>query len=131
MYNSHISTVNGAKKWLYIAISYQTRAEKLSKNFSSPSEYPDSVFACYRGYARCMQMYDACWSHIDATNASYFRKKDYEEKQIEIKRKKADKEAKKDEKFILVMLYLVSALIGVLFSDVLFSFIEWLAPLLI
>ena len=131
MYNSHISTVNGAKKWLYIAISYQTRAEKLSKNFSSPSDYPDSVFACYRGYARCMQMYDACWSHIDATNASYFRKKDYEEKQIEIQRKKADKEAKKDEKFILVMLYLVSALIGVLFSDVLFSFIEWLAPLLI
>lgn len=70
MYNSHISTVNGAKKWLYLAISYQTRAEKLSKNFSSPSEYPNSVFACYRGYARCMQMYDACWSHIDAMNAS-------------------------------------------------------------
>ena len=74
MYNSHISTVNGAQKWLYLAISYQTRAEKLSKNFSSPSDYPDSVFACYRGYARCMQMYDACWSHIDATNASYFKK---------------------------------------------------------
>ena len=131
MYNSYISTVNGAQKWLYLAISYQTRAEKLSKNFSSPSDYPDSVFACYRGYARCMQMYDACWSHIDATNASYFRKKDYEEKRIEIQRKKADKEAKKDEKFILVMLYLVSVLIGVLFSDVLISFIEWLAPLLI
>ena len=131
MYNSHISTVNGSQKWLYLAISYQTRAEKLSKNFSSPSDYPDSVFACYRGYARCMQMYDACWSHIDAINAAYFRKKDYEEKQIEIQRKKADKEAEKDEKFIRVMLYLVSALIGILFADVWILFIEWLAPHLI
>ena len=131
MYNSHIRTVNGAQKWLYLAISYQTRAEKLSKNFSSPSDYPDSVFACYRGYARCMQMYDACWSHIDATNASYFRKKDYEEKQIEIQRKKADKEAQKDEKFILVMFYLVSVLFGLMFANVWILLIEWLAPHLI
>ena len=131
MYNSHISAVNGAQKWFYLAISYQTRAEKLSKNFSSPSDYPDSVFACYRGYARCMQMYDACWSHIDATNASYFRKKDYEEKQTEIQRKKADKEAKTDEQFIRVMFYLVAVLIGILFADVWISFIEWLAPHLI
>lgn len=131
MYNSHISTVNGAQKWLNLAVSYQTMAKKISKNFSSPSDYPDSVFACYRGYARCMQMYDACWSHIDAMNASYFRKKDYEEKQIEIQRKKADKEAQKDEKFIRVILYLVSVLIGFLFADVLISFIEWLSPLLI
>ena len=131
MYNSHIGTVNGAQKWLYLAISYQTRAEKLSKKFSRPSDYPDSVFSCYRGYARCMQMYDACWSHIDATNASYFRKKDYEEKQIEIQRKKADEEAKKDEKFILVMFYLVSALFGLLFANVWILLIEWLAPHLI
>lgn len=131
MYSSYISTVNGAQKWLYLAISYQTRAEKLSKNFSSPSDYPDSVFACYRGYARCMEMYDACWSHIDATNASYFRKKDYEEKRIEIQRKKADKEAQKDEKFILVMFYLVSVLFGLLFANVWILLIEWLAPHLI
>ena len=131
MYNSHVSTVNGSQKWLYLAISYQTRAEKLSKNFSSPSEYPDSVFACYRGYARCMQMYDACWSHVDAMNASYFRKRYYEEKQIEIQRKKADKEAKTDEQFIRVMFYLVAVLIGILFADVWISFIEWLAPHLI
>ena len=78
-----------------------------------------------------MQMYDACWSHIDATNASYFRKKDYEEKQIEIQRKKADKEVKKDVQFIVVMFYLVAVLIGILFADVWISFIEWLAPHLI
>ena len=78
-----------------------------------------------------MQMYDACWSHIDATNASYFRKKDYEEKQIEIQRKKADKEAQKDEKFILVMFYLVSVLFGLLFANVWILLIEWLAPHLI
>ena len=131
MYHSHISAVNGAQKWLYLAIPYQTRAEKLSKNFSSPSDYPDSVFACYRGYARCMQMYDACWSHVDAMNASYFRKRDYEEKQIEIQRKKADEEVKKDEKFILVMFYLVSALFGLLFANVWILLIEWLAPHLI
>ena len=128
MYNSHISTVNGAQKWLYLAISYQTRAEKLSKNSSSPSEYPDSVFACYRGYARCMQMYDACWSHVDATNASYFRKKDYEEKQIEIQRKNADKEVEKDDKFIRAMIYLLSALTGLLLAAVWILFVEWITP---
>lgn len=131
MYNSHISTVNGAQKWLYLAISYQTRAEKLSKNFSSPSEYPDSVFACYRGYARCMQMYDACWSHIDAMNASYFRKKDYEEKNMDIKRKEADKETEKYEKFLRAMIYLGSALIGVLLAEAWIFFIEWITPHLI
>ena len=131
MYNSHIGTVNGAQKWLYLAISYQTMAEKLSKNFSSPSEYPDSVFYCYKGYARCMEMYDACWSHVDAMNAAYFRKKDYEEKKTEIQRKKADKEAQKDEKFILVMFYLVSVLFGLLFANVWILLIEWLAPHLI
>lgn len=131
MYNSHISTVNGAQKWLNLAISYQTMAEKISKNFSSPSDYPDSVFACYRGYARCMQMYDACWSHIDAMNSAYFRKRDYEENKIAFQRKVADGQAKLDEKFIRVIMYLVFALIGFLFADVLISFIEWLAPLLI
>ena len=78
-----------------------------------------------------MQMYDACWSHVDAMNASYFRKIDYEEKQIEIQRKKADKEAKTDEQFIRAMFYLVAVLIGILFADVWISFIEWLAPHLI
>lgn len=131
MYVNHRQTVEAAQRWLNMAIAYQTRAEKLSNNFSSPSDYPDSVFACYRGYARCMQMYDACWSHVDAMNASYFRKRDYEEKQIEIKRKNADKEAKTDEQFIRVMFYLVAVLIGILFADVWISFIEWLAPLLI
>ena len=131
MYNSHISTVNGAQKWLNLAVSYQTKAVKLSKNFSSPSDYPDSVFACYRGYARCMQMYDACWSHIDVMNKSYFRKRDYEEKQMCQRLQKADKESKSDEKFIRIMFYLVSAFIGFLFADVWISFIEWLAPLLI
>ena len=131
MYNSHISTVNGAQKWLNLATSYQTKAAKLSKNFSSPSDYPDSIFACYRGYARCMQMYDACWSRIDAMNKAYFRKKDYEEKQAYQRLQKADKETKSDEKFVRIMLYLVSAFIGLLFADVWISFIEWLAPHLI
>lgn len=131
MYNSHISTVNGAQKWLYLAISYQTMAVKLATSLPITSGYTDEVFACCRGYDRCMQMYDACLSHIDAMNASYFRKRDYEEKQIEIQRKKADEEAKTDEQFIRVMFYLVLALIGVLFADVWISFIEWLAPHLI
>ena len=131
MYNSHISTVNGAQKWINLAISYQTIAVKLSKNFSSPADYPDSVFACYRGYARCMQMYDACWAHIDAMNKAYFRKRDYEEKQAYQRLQKADKEAKSDEKLVRIMLYLVSAFIGLLFADVWISFIEWLAPHLI
>ena len=86
MYANHSQTVEAAQRWLNMAIAYQTRAEKLSKKFSRPSEYPDSVFSCYRGYARCMQMYDACWSHVDAMNASYFRNRDYEE------RKKIDRE---------------------------------------
>ena len=91
MYANRSKTIEAAQRWLNMATAYQTSAAKLSNKFSKPSEYPDSVFACYRGYARCMQMYDACWSHIDAINASYFRKRDYEEKQIEIQRKKGRK----------------------------------------
>lgn len=131
MYATENQTIKAAQRWLNMAIAYQTRAAKLSNGLPIPSEYPEEVFACCRGYDRCMQMYDACWSHIDAMNAAYFRKKDYEEKKIEIQRKKADEEAKKDWRFIRVMLYLVSALIGVLFADVWISFIEWLAPHLI
>lgn len=131
MYATHDKTIEASQRWLNMAIAYQTMAVKLSKDLPIPSDYPDAVFACCRGYSRCMQMYDACWSHIDAMNAAYFRKKDYEEKQIEIKRKRADEEVKKDGRFIRVMLYLVSALIGVLFADVWISFIEWLAPHLI
>lgn len=131
MYVSHNQTVEASQRWLNMAISYQTRAEKLSKKFNNPSDYPDSVFACYRGYARCIQMYDACWSHIDAMNASYFRKKDYEEKQIEIKCKKADKEVEKDDKFIRVMIYLLSVLTGLLLAAVWILFVEWITPHLI
>lgn len=131
MYVSHNQTVEASQRWLNMAISYQTRAEKLSKKFNNPSDYPDSVFACYRGYARCIQMYDACWSHIDAMNASYFRKKDYEEKQIEIKRKKANKEVEKDDKFIRVMIYLLSVLTGLLLAAVWILFVEWITPHLI
>lgn len=131
MYVSHNQTVEASQRWLNIAISYQTRAEKLSKKFNNPSDYPDSVFACYRGYARCIQMYDACWSHIDAMNASYFRKKDYEEKQIEIKRKKANKEVEKEDKFIRVMIYLLSVLTGLLLAAVWILFVEWITPHLI
>ena len=131
MYATYNQTIEAAQRWFNMAIEYQTRAVKLANNFSNPHDYPESVFYYYRGYARCMQMYDACWAHIDAMNKAYFRKRDYEEKQIESQRKKADKEAKTDEQFIRVMFYLALALIGVLFADVWISFIEWLAPHLI
>ena len=131
MYATHDQTIEAAHRWLNMAIAYQTMAVKRSTALPITSGYTDVVFACCRGYDRCIQMYFACWSHIDAMDKAYFRKKDYEEKQIEIQRKKADEEAKKDWRFIRVMLYLVSALIGVLFADVWISFIEWLAPHLI
>lgn len=131
MYNSHISTVNGAQKWLNLAVSYQSMAEKITRNFSKPSDYPDSVFMCYKGYSRCMEMYAACWSHIDAMDKAYFRKRDYEENMIASQRKTADDKAKQDEKFIQIIMYLVLAIIGIIFADVWVSFIEWLAPLLI
>lgn len=131
MYATYNQTIEAAQRWFNMAIAYQTMAVKISTGLPITSGYTDEVFACCRGYDRCMQMYDACWSHIDAMNASYFRKRDYEEKQIDIQRKKADKEAKTDEQFIRVMFYLVLALIGVLFADVWISFIEWLAPHLI
>ena len=131
MYATYNQTIEAAQRWFDMAIAYQTMAVKLSNGLPIPADYPDSVFACYRGYARCMQMYDACWSHIDAMNKSYFRKRDYEEKQMYQRLQKADKEAKSDEKFIRIMSYLVFAFIGFLFADVWISFIEWLAPLLI
>ena len=64
-------------------------------------------------------------------NASYLRKKDYEEKQIEIKRKKANKEVEKDDKFIRVMIYLLSVLTGLLLAAVWILFVEWITPHLI
>lgn len=131
MYVGHDQTVEASQRWLNMAIAYQTMAEKLSKKFNNPSDYPDSVFACYRGYSRCIQMYDACWSHIDALQASYFRKKDYEEKQIDIQRKKADKEFEEDDKFIRAMIYLLSALTGLLLAVVWILFVEWITPLII
>lgn len=131
MYATRDKTIEAAHRWLDMAIAYQTMAVKLATSLPITSGYTDEVFACCRGYDRCVQMYHACWSHIDAMNAAYLREKDYEEKQIEIQRKKADEEAKKDGRFIRIMLYLVSALIGVLFADVWISFIEWLAPHLI
>ena len=131
MYNSHISTVNGAQKWLNLAVSYQSMAEKISRSFSKPSDYPYSVFMCYKGYDRCMEMYNACWSHIGAMNKAYFRKREYEEKKIERLTKMADKESKTYEKFIIVIMYLVLAIFCIIFADVWLSFIEWLAPLLI
>ena len=131
MYATYNQTIEAAQRWFDMAIAYQTMAVKLSNGLPSPEDYPDSVFACYRGYARCMQMYDACWSRIDAMNKAYFRKRDYEEKCAYQRLQKADKEAKSDEKFIRIMFYLVSAFIGFLFADVWISFIEWLAPHLI
>lgn len=131
MYATYNQTIEAAQRWFDMAIAYQTMAVKLSKGLPSPSDYPGSAFACYRGYARCMQMYDACWAHIDAMNRAYFRKRDYEEKQAYQRLQKADKEAKSDEKLVRIMLYLVSAFIGLLFADVWISFIEWLAPHLI
>lgn len=88
MYATYQQTIEAAQRWFNLAIAYQTRAEKLYKKFDNPSQYPDAVFACYRGYARCMQMYDTCWSHMDATNIAYFRRQEYEnakkEREIQI-----------------------------------------------
>lgn len=131
MYDTHIKTIKAAQHWFDMAIAYQTHALKLSKKFDKPSEYPDSVFACYRGYARCMQMYDACWSHVDAMNAAYFRRQEYENAKKEREKQIADFQAKQDANFISGIGYLVAILLGVLFADVWISFIEWLAPLLI
>ena len=131
MYATYNQTIEAAQRWFNMAIEYQTRAVKLATNLSNPHDYPESVFYYYRGYARCMQMYDACWSHIDAMNSAYFRKRDYEEKRSYQRLQKAAKEVKSDEKLIRIMFYLVSAFIGFLFADVWLSFIEWLAPHLI
>lgn len=77
MYATHHQTIEAAQRWLNMAIAYQTRAEKLAHMVDKPSQYPSSVFDCYRGCARCMQMYDACWAHVDAMNAAYFRRRVY------------------------------------------------------
>lgn len=129
MYNSDLETLKGAQKWFKLSMSYQTKAEEISKNFSNPSEYPDSVFRCYRGYARCVNMYKACFAHLDATNDAYFRLQDYEKAKKEREKLAADLQAKRDASFVFVIGYAVFILIAVLFSDVWIPFIEWLAHL--
>lgn len=131
MYATEQETIEAAQRWLIFATAYQTRAEKLSQKFIKPSDYPSSVFACYRGYSRCMQMYDACWAHVDAMNAAYFRRQEYEKAKKEREKQIADFQAKQDAKFVSGIGYIVAFLISILFADVWISFIEWLAPLLI
>lgn len=131
MYTTYSQTIEAAQRWFNVAIAYQTRAEKLSKKFDDPSQYPNSIFACYRGYARCMQMYDACWSRIDAINTSYFRHQEYEKAKKEREKLISDFQAEQDIDFISCMGYLVLILIGILFADVWIPLIEWLAPHLI
>ena len=75
MYTTYTQTVDASQRWLALAVAYQTRAKKLSMKYDKPSLYPDSVFACYRGYARSMQMHDACWAHVDAIDAAYVRRR--------------------------------------------------------
>lgn len=129
MYNSDLETLNGAQKWFKLAMSYQTMAEDISKNFSNPSEYPDAVFRCYRGYARCVEMYKACFARLDATNDAYFRRLDYENAKKEREQRTADLQAKQDSKFVFVIGSLVFILIAVLFADIWTPYIEWLARL--
>lgn len=129
MYKSDLETFTGAQKWFNLAMAYQTKAENIAKNFSNPSEYPDSLFCCYRGYTRCVQMYKACFAHLDATNDTYFRRQDYEKAKKEREKLAADFQAKQDKKFIFVIGYLVFILIVILFADVWIPFIEWLAHL--
>lgn len=131
MYSTYSQTITGAQRWFYMAIAYQTRAQKLSKKFGDPSYNPDPLFACFRGYARCMQMYDACWSHIDAINTSYFRRQEYEKAKKESEKRIADFQAEKDEDFISVVGCIVVIFVGILFSNAWIYFIDWLAPLLI
>ena len=131
MYTTQRQTIEAAQRWLDMAIAYQTKAEKITQKFVNPSQHPDTVFSCYRGYARCMQMYDACWAHIDAMNAAFFRRQDYENAKKEREKQIVDFQAEHDAKFVSGIGYTVAILIGVLFADVWISFIEWLAPLLI
>ena len=131
MYDTQQQTIQAAQRWLSMAIAYQTRAEKLSQKFDNPSNYPYSIFASYRGYARCMQMHDACWSHVDAMNRAYFRRKEHENAKKEREKLVADFQAEEDNKFVSFIGCLVLVFMCILFVDVWIYFIEWLAPHLI
>lgn len=131
MYATHKETVEASQRWLCMAIAYQTHARKLFKKFGEPSYNTNPLFACFRGYDRCMQMYDACWSHVDAMNSSYFRHQEYENAKKEREKQIADFQAKQDIKLVSAIAYPVAILLGILFADVWMSYIEWLAPLLI
>lgn len=80
MYRTHQQTIEASQRWLHLAIAYQSLAEKFTRDLVDLFDYPDAVFSCYLGYVRCMQMFDACWSHVDAMNAAYFRRKEYAKK---------------------------------------------------
>lgn len=138
MYANSRQAMIGAQRWFNLAIRYQTNAEKTTQKYNDPDDYPDSVFMYYRGYCRCMQMYDACWSYIDRCNEKWFKKQLDRQIDEEIKENErieqriiADFQAKQDAKFVSGIGYLVAILLGILFADVWISFIEWLAPLLI
>ena len=128
MYVTKQQTFEASQRWLNMAIAYQTRAEKLSQKFDDPSQYPNSIFACYRGYARCMEMYDACWSHIEAMSIAYFRSKEYENSKEERKKLIADFQSEQDIDFVAHIGCIALILISILFADAWLSFFEWLAP---
>lgn len=66
MYATYNQTKEAVQRWFNMAIAYQTMAVKISTSLPITSGYTDEVFACCRGYDRCMQMCYACWSHIYA-----------------------------------------------------------------
>lgn len=138
MYQNTRHAIEGSQRWFKMAIRYQTKAQKLVKRYSGASLYPSSIFACYRGYARCMQMYEACWAYVNRCNEQYIKERRNRQLQEERKenerirqRMAADAQAEKDAKFVYGIGYLAAAVIGILFADVWISFIKWLAPLLI
>lgn len=110
MYKTRSQIVENARRWYSLAIAYQTRAIKLTNGICSPKDYPIEVFMCYRGYARCIQMYDACWIILDRMNIKYEKEK-----------AKANQMAEVDLKFVSYIAALVALLILGLFSGEIFE----------
>ena len=126
MYERNSEIIKSAQKWLDLALAYQTKAIKLTRKYSSPHEYPDEVFYCYRGYSRCMEMHDACFARIGRIKLIYSANVTNDDS-----RSIMTTSVEQDEHFITIIAYIVAAIIGVLYADIWVSVIEWLAHYLV
>lgn len=128
MNNTYAEIGTQAQKWFTLAISYQSYAVSTARKSENPEKCSGALFAAYRGYARCMEMYDVCWARYDALYRADQRRVEKDEIEEAKRRRIEDKQADRDARFVSHIASAVAVLLGLLFGNAIMDFIAWVIP---